>query len=31
LLLHENFPDGIMTLHLSKDPTIKNPGEGNDH
>jgi hypothetical protein len=23
LLLHENFADGIMTLHLDKDPTIR--------
>jgi hypothetical protein len=23
LLLHENFIDGILTLHLARDPTIK--------
>lgn len=23
LLVHENFADGILTLHLSRDPTIK--------
>jgi hypothetical protein len=23
LLLHENFADGIMTLNLTRDPTIK--------
>jgi hypothetical protein len=23
LLLHENFADGILTLHLTRDPTVK--------
>lgn len=23
LLVHENFADGILTLHLARDPTIK--------
>lgn len=23
LLLHENFADGILTLHLSRDPTLR--------
>lgn len=23
LLIHENFADGILTLHLTRDPTIK--------
>jgi hypothetical protein len=33
LLLHENFADGILTLHLSHDPTIReiNPGSSNVH
>lgn len=32
LLLHENFAEGILTLHLSKDPTIKerHPGRGQE-
>jgi hypothetical protein len=23
LLIHENFADGVLTLHLARDPTIK--------
>ena len=27
LLLHENFADGILTLHLARDPTAREDGE----
>ena len=30
LLVHENFADGILTLHLARDPTIREKAHGND-
>ncbi len=30
LLIHENFADGIMTLHLTRDPTIREKQGEND-
>lgn len=31
LLLHENFIDGILTLHLARDPTIKEKSDKDKH
>ena len=30
LLLSENFPEGILTLHLEKDPTVKEKPHGEE-